>query len=63
MVELIISCDEVFRIVCNIRTPDANGKESIGTGSFIVKANQIILLTAAHVAETTNKNTYLALGN
>lgn len=60
---MIITRDQAFIIVCNIRTPQGNNGESIGTGSFIVKNDCIYLLTAAHVAATTNENTYLALGD
>lgn len=60
---MIITRDQAFIIVCNIRTPKGDNIENIGTGSFIVKNNNIYLLTAAHVAITTNKNTYLALGD
>lgn len=60
---MIISRDQAFRIVCNIRTPLSNGKETVGTGSFIVKENNVYLLTAAHVSKCTNKYTYLAMGD
>ena len=60
---MIITRDQAFIIVCNIRTPQGNNSENVGTGSFIVKNNCIYLLTAAHVAARTNKNTYLALGD
>ena len=32
---MIIFRDRLFNVVCNIRTPKADGKISIGTGSFI----------------------------
>ena len=60
---MIITRDQAFVIVCNIRTPISDNRENVGTGSFIVKDNRIYLLTAAHVAIETNKNTYLALGD
>lgn len=40
---MIISRDQAFRIVCNIRTPLSAGKENVGTGSFIVKGNNVYL--------------------
>lgn len=33
---MIIFRDHLFNVVCNIRTPKADGKISIGTGSFII---------------------------
>ena len=60
---MIIKRDEAFVLVCNVRTPISANEEKVGTGSFIVKNNSIYLLTAAHVACETNKNTYLALGD
>ncbi len=60
---MIISRDEAFRIVCNIRTPKGAGKEAVGTGSFVGKGNDLYLLTAAHVATGTDRNTIIALGD
>lgn len=48
---MIIFRDHLFNVVCNIRTPKADGKISIGTGSFIIKDNKVYLLTADHVAK------------
>jgi len=60
---MIVSRDQAFRIVCNIRTPLSDGRETMGTGSFIVKENKVYLLTAAHVSNHTNRYTYLAMGD
>ena len=60
---MIITRDEAFILVCNVRTPISAHEEKVGTGSFIIKNNNIYLLTAAHVACETNKNTYIALGD
>ena len=59
---MIIFRDRLFNVVCNIRTPKADGKISIGTGSFIIKVNKVYLLTADHVAKTVDNNTVLAFG-
>ena len=59
---MIIFRDHLFNVVCNIRTPKADGKISIGTGSFIIKDNKVYLLTADHVAKTVDNNTVLAFG-
>ncbi len=59
---MIIFRDRLFNVVCNIRTPKAGGKTSVGTGSFIIKDNKVYLLTADHVAKTVDDNTVLAFG-
>lgn len=60
---MIITRDDAFILVCNVRTPISVNEEKVGTGSFIIKNDSIYLLTAAHVACETNKNTYIALGD
>lgn len=59
---MIIFRDHLFNVVCNIRTPKLDNKISIGTGSFITINNKVYLLTAEHVAKTTDNNTILAFG-
>ena len=59
---MIILRDDLFTVVCNIRTPKPDNKISLGTGSFITKDNKVYLLTAEHVAKTTDDNTILAFG-
>ena len=54
---MIIFRDHLFNVVCNIRTPKADGKISIGTGSFIIKDNKVYLLTADHVAKSIHHQT------
>ncbi len=51
--------DSVFTIVCNIRTPQDDGSEVIGTGIFIEKDNKAYLITADHVSKKTNSNSYI----
>ena len=43
---MIIFRDRLFNVVCNIRTPKADGKISIGTGSFIIKDNKLFFTKA-----------------
>lgn len=54
--------DHLFNVVCNIRTPQANGTITVGTGSFIIKGNTVYLLTATHIAKNTTEDTVLAFG-
>ncbi len=56
---MIISRDETFRVVCNIRTPGTNNSEKVGTGIFIGKGNEAYLVTAEHVARSTNNQSYI----
>lgn len=60
---MIFMRDKLFTVVCNIRTPDGNGNELIGTGSFIVKNNKVYLLTVSHVSKDTNNNSYIVLSD
>ena len=56
---MILNRDQVFTVVCNIRTPIDTNTEKIGTGIFIVKDNAPYLITAAHVACETNATSYI----
>ena len=56
---MIITRDQAFNVVCNIRTPQGADKESIGTGIFISKQNKAYLVTAEHVARETTNTTYI----
>jgi hypothetical protein len=64
---MILTRDETFKVVFNLRTQRPIGGESVGTGIFVVNGNDIFLLTATHVARDTNRNTTVvisdALGN
>lgn len=60
---MVYNRDEIGRFICNLRTPMPGGGEDIGSGIFIVKDNQIFVLTAAHVANKININTYIVLSD
>lgn len=56
---MIIDRDISFTVVCNIRIPLNGGSEKVGTGVFINKDNKAYLLTASHVAISTNIDSYI----
>jgi hypothetical protein len=60
---MILTRDQTFQVVLNLRTPLALGQESVGTGIFVAKANDLYLLTATHVAITTNKTTTVVISD
>lgn len=60
---MILSRDETFRVVCNFRTQSTEN-EVVGTGIFMsTKNNEPWLITAAHVALSTNINTIIAISD
>lgn len=61
---MILTRDETFRVVCNIRTPQSNWSYVVGTGVFIHKSdNEVYLVTASHVARSTTKDSSVAMGD
>lgn len=60
---LIINRDAAYRVLCSIRTPTGGGNEEVGTGMFVVRANDLFIVTASHVARPSNANTYLILSD
>lgn len=60
---MILTRDQTFRFVFNIRTPLPQGKESVGTGMFVVKGEKFYMLTATHVAITCNKSTVVVISD
>jgi hypothetical protein len=60
---MILTRDQTFQVVLNLRTPLALSKESVGTGVFVAKANDLYLITATHVAITTNKTTSVVISD
>ena len=60
---MIFHRDVLHRVICNIRTPQPNGAEEVGTGMFVVRGNELFLITASHVARPSNANTYLVLSD
>ena len=55
---MILTRDQTFTVVCNVRTPIGNDTENVGTGIFISNQNKAYLVTAEHVAKTTTADTY-----
>ncbi|MFC2078632.1 serine protease [Candidatus Bipolaricaulota bacterium] len=60
---MIISRDTAYRVVCNIRTPISGGEEEVGTGLFVNKGDDLFIITASHVAQPSNTNTYLIVSD
>jgi hypothetical protein len=56
---MIITRDQTFTVVCNIRTPIDSTTEKVGTGIFISKDNKAYLVTAEHVAKDTTSKSYI----
>ena len=56
---MIITRDQTFTVVCNIRTPIDSSTEKVGTGIFISKNNKAYLVTAEHVAKETTLKSYI----
>lgn len=53
--------DELFHIVCCIRTPTQDGRIRVGTGLFMsTDGADAYLITASHVAKETNQSTVIA---
>ncbi len=59
---MILQRDQTFRVVFNLRTPVQNG-DSVGTGIFVVKGDALYLVTATHVATTTNSTTKVVISD
>ncbi|MGF7010177.1 hypothetical protein M2145_000997 [Lachnospiraceae bacterium PF1-21] len=60
---MIIERDKAFRLVCNIRTPVGEGNVITGTGMFVSSNNEEFLVTAGHVVEKSNLNTFIVLAD
>lgn len=63
---MIITRDEAFRVVCELRTPVGSGNYSVGTGMFVSSsagANKMCgwIVTASHVACETNELTEIII--
>ncbi|PKI16011.1 trypsin-like peptidase domain-containing protein [Colwellia sp. 12G3] len=59
---MILKRDQTFQVVFNLRTPVHNG-DSVGTGIFVVKDDVPYLVTATHVATTTNLSTRIVISD
>lgn len=60
---MILKRDQLFTVVCNIRTPQPDNKVLLGTGSFVSKEDKVYLLTAEHVSKKVSSSTILAFGD
>ena len=61
---MILTRDDTFRVVFNLRTPVGPNQFSVGTGVFVMRGgNDPFLVTATHVAVTCNSTTQLILSD
>ena len=61
---MILTRDNTFRVVFNLRTPVGRSQFSVGTGVFVVRSgNDRFLVTTTHVAVTCNNATQLILSD
>lgn len=60
---MLLTRDQTFKVVFNLRTPTALGQEEIGTGVFVIKGDDLYLLTATHVAITTSQATTVVVSD
>lgn len=60
---MIFQRDQLYKVVCNIRSPQVDGSERLGTGIFIKNKGKHYILTAAHVAKDINQMSYLILSD
>jgi hypothetical protein len=61
---LILRRDETFKVVFNLRTPTSPNSEEVGTGIFVVKPDgEMYMVTASHVAKTSNINTQVVISD
>lgn len=58
---IIATADELAITVLNLRRPISSDKETIGTGSFISKGNDLYIVTAAHVAKNMDDKAYIII--
>lgn len=52
---IIVSADQLAITVVNLRKTIASGKELSGTGSFVMKGNDLYIVTATHVSKNMDK--------
>ena len=61
---MILTRDDTFRVVFNLRTPIAAMQESTGTGVFVVRHDRdIFMVTATHVARTCSNSTNVVISD
>ncbi|MBU2900442.1 S1 family peptidase [Maribacter dokdonensis] len=59
---MIFQRDALSNVICNIRIPNGSNEE-VGTAIFIEKNNEPYLLTASHVVQNINPQTYIVLAD
>ncbi len=60
---MLLTRDETFRVVFNVRTP-CDGGEKVGSGIFVAKSDsEGYLLTAAHVAKDCDSSTMIVISD
>ncbi len=59
---MIFKRDALSNVVCNIRIPNRNSEE-VGTAIFLTKNNEPYLLTASHVVNNINLQTYVLISD
>ena len=56
--------DQTFQVVLNLRTPAGAGRETVGTGVFVVKDEKAAyILTATHVAKSCTNTTQVVISD
>lgn len=55
------TADQLSITVVNLRKPMKDGKDVIGTGSFIEKDGKLYIITASHVAKVMDNSSYVIL--
>jgi hypothetical protein len=63
-VMMLLTRNDAFRVVFNLRTPISQNLEEFGTGLFVSKSDEeLFLFTASHVAKTCNINTQVVISD
>lgn len=55
------TADQLSITVMNLRRPMKDGKDLVGTGSFIEKDGNLYIITASHVAKMMDNSSYVIL--
>lgn len=58
---MIITRDGAYRFLCSLRTPNITGGEQVGTGMFVVRGDDLFIITASHVARNINPSSSVIL--
>lgn len=61
---MILKRDQTFKVVFNVRTPNGNGGEEVGSGIFVSRGDsEAYLVTASHVANSTNSSSLIVVSD